>query len=152
MCIRDRHTLMTLSEIIEQEIPQADVAVMSGPSHAEEVGKGIPTTIVVGSRNRKTAEYLQNIFMNEVFRVYTVSYTHLDVYKRQVFNDPVTPACIHADSRRMWRVIENLFNNICKYAMPGTRVYLDLEKANDLIEVSIKNISEYQLNISPRCV
>lgn len=66
-----------------------------------------------------------------------------------VFNDPVTPACIHADSRRMWRVIENLFNNICKYAMPGTRVYLDLEKANDLIEVSIKNISEYQLNISP---
>ena len=66
----EEHTLMTLSEIIEQEIPQADVAVMSGPSHAEEVGKGIPTTIVVGSRNRKTAEYLQNIFMNEVFRVY----------------------------------------------------------------------------------
>lgn len=66
----EEHTLMTLSEIIEQEIPQADVAVMSGPSHAEEVGRGIPTTIVVGSKNRKTAEYLQNIFMNEVFRVY----------------------------------------------------------------------------------
>ena len=42
-------TLMTLSEIIEEEIPQADVAVLSGPSHAEEVGRGIPTTIVVGS-------------------------------------------------------------------------------------------------------
>ncbi len=41
-------TLMTLSEIIAQEIPQADVAVMSGPSHAEEVGRGLPTTIVVG--------------------------------------------------------------------------------------------------------
>lgn len=66
----EEHTLMTLSEIIEQEIPQADVAVMSGPSHAEEVGKGIPTTIVVGAKRRKTAEYLQNIFMNEVFRVY----------------------------------------------------------------------------------
>lgn len=63
-------TLMTLSEIIEEEIPQADVAVLSGPSHAEEVGRGIPTTIVVGSRKKKTAEYLQNIFMNEVFRVY----------------------------------------------------------------------------------
>lgn len=63
-------TLMTLSEIIEQEIPQADVAVMSGPSHAEEVGKGIPTTIVVGAKSKATAEYIQSLFMNEVFRVY----------------------------------------------------------------------------------
>ncbi len=66
----EEHTLMTLSEIIEQEIPQADVAVMSGPSHAEEVGRGIPTSIVVGARSRATAEYIQNLFMNEVFRVY----------------------------------------------------------------------------------
>lgn len=64
-------TLMTLSEIIEEEIPEADVAVLSGPSHAEEVGKGLPTTIVVGSKKKETAEYLQNLFMNEVFRVYT---------------------------------------------------------------------------------
>lgn len=66
----EEHTTMTLSEIIEQEIPQADVAVMSGPSHAEEVGQGIPTTIVVGARTRETAEYIQNLFMNEAFRVY----------------------------------------------------------------------------------
>lgn len=66
----EEHTVMTLSEIIEQEIPQADVAVMSGPSHAEEVGRGIPTTIVVGAKTRATAEYIQNLFMNEVFRVY----------------------------------------------------------------------------------
>lgn len=63
-------TLMTLSEIIEQEIPQADVAVLSGPSHAEEVGRGVPTTIVVGAKSKATAEYIQNLFMNEVFRVY----------------------------------------------------------------------------------
>ncbi|MCM1173836.1 MAG: NAD(P)H-dependent glycerol-3-phosphate dehydrogenase [Blautia sp.] len=63
-------TLFTLSEIIEEEIPQAKAAVLSGPSHAEEVGRGIPTTIVVGARKKDTAEYLQNIFMNEVFRVY----------------------------------------------------------------------------------
>lgn len=63
-------TLMTLSEIVEQEIPQADVAVMSGPSHAEEVGRGLPTTIVVGAKSRETAEYIQGLFMNEVFRVY----------------------------------------------------------------------------------
>lgn len=66
----EEHTLMTLSEIIEQEIPQADVAVMSGPSHAEEVGRGLPTSIVVGARSKATAEYIQNLFMNEVFRVY----------------------------------------------------------------------------------
>ncbi len=67
----EENTLMTLSEIIKEEIPQADVAVLSGPSHAEEVGRGIPTTIVVGAKSKKTAEFIQNLFMNEVFRVYT---------------------------------------------------------------------------------
>lgn len=67
------NSLMTLSEIVEEEVPQAVVAVLSGPSHAEEVGRGIPTTIVVGARKRATAEYLQNLFMNDVFRVYTSS-------------------------------------------------------------------------------
>lgn len=67
----EEKTLMTLSQVIEDELPQADVAVMSGPTHAEEVGKGIPTTIVVGAGSKKTAEYLQSIFMSEVFRVYT---------------------------------------------------------------------------------
>ena len=64
-------TLMTLSQQIEDEIPQADVAVLSGPSHAEEVGRGLPTSVVVGAKTRETAEYLQGLFMNEVFRVYT---------------------------------------------------------------------------------
>lgn len=67
----EEDTLMTLSQQIEQEIPQADVAVLSGPSHAEEVGRGLPTTVVVGARTEKTAVYLQEMFMNEVFRVYT---------------------------------------------------------------------------------
>lgn len=67
----EEKTLMTLSEIIEQEVPNADVCVLSGPSHAEEVGKGLPTTCVVSARTRKTAEYLQGIFMSPVFRVYT---------------------------------------------------------------------------------
>ncbi len=63
-------TLMTLSDIIEEEIPQATVTVLSGPSHAEEVGRGIPTTIVVGAPTKVVAEKIQTIFMNEVFRVY----------------------------------------------------------------------------------
>ena len=64
-------TLMTLSDIIEQEIPNANVCVLSGPSHAEEVGRGLPTTCVVSAGKRETAEYLQGIFMSPVFRVYT---------------------------------------------------------------------------------
>lgn len=67
----EESTLMTLSEQIEEELPQADVAVLSGPSHAEEVGRELPTTCVVGAGTRETAEYFQKIFMNEVFRVYT---------------------------------------------------------------------------------
>lgn len=66
-------TLMTLSEQIEEELPEADVAVLSGPSHAEEVGRGLPTTCVVGATTRETAEYLQSAFMNQGFRVYTSS-------------------------------------------------------------------------------
>ena len=67
----EEKTLMTLSEVIEEEIPQAQVAVLSGPSHAEEVGKGVPTTIVAGAKTRSAAEKIQNIFMSPVFRVYT---------------------------------------------------------------------------------
>ncbi|SHI30015.1 NAD(P)H-dependent glycerol-3-phosphate dehydrogenase [Parasporobacterium paucivorans] len=66
-------TLMRLSEVIGEELPEADVAILSGPSHAEEVGNGMPTAIVVGAKTQETAEYLQNIFANDVFRVYTSS-------------------------------------------------------------------------------
>lgn len=69
----EENTLYTLSMIIEEEIPQAKVTVLSGPSHAEEVGRGLPTTVVVGAKEQATAEYLQNIFMSDVFRVYTSS-------------------------------------------------------------------------------
>ena len=67
----EEHTCLTLSEIIEEEIPQATVAVLSGPSHAEEVGRGLPTTLVVGAKKKVTAEYIQNVFMGDVLRVYT---------------------------------------------------------------------------------
>lgn len=67
----EESTLMTLSQQIEEEIPQADVAVLSGPSHAEEVGRELPTIVVVGAKTKETADYLQEMFMNEVFRVYT---------------------------------------------------------------------------------
>ena len=55
---------------------------------------------------------------------------------------------IMADSRRMWRIFDNLMNNICKYAQPDTRVYLSLEKKDDQALFTFKNVSREQLNIS----
>ena len=67
----EESTLYTMTDVILDEIPNADVAVLSGPSHAEEVSRYIPTTVVAGAKSRKTAEKIQQIFMNEAFRVYT---------------------------------------------------------------------------------
>ncbi|MCC8065492.1 MAG: NAD(P)-dependent glycerol-3-phosphate dehydrogenase [Clostridiales bacterium] len=66
-------TLMTMTDIIEDVIPQANAAVISGPSHAEEVARGLPTTIVIGARDEATARKLQKLFMSPVFRVYISS-------------------------------------------------------------------------------
>ncbi|WP_338948292.1 NAD(P)H-dependent glycerol-3-phosphate dehydrogenase [Fusobacterium nucleatum] len=69
----EEDTLKTMTDIIEEELKgkNPQVAVLSGPSHAEEVGKGIPTTCVVSAHNKELTLYLQNIFMNPSFRVYT---------------------------------------------------------------------------------
>ncbi|SFQ05774.1 glycerol-3-phosphate dehydrogenase (NAD(P)+) [Lachnospiraceae bacterium XBB1006] len=67
----EEDTNLTLAEIIKEELPEAEVAVLCGPSHAEEVGRRIPTTVVAGSKKKEVAELVQNIFMNENFRVYT---------------------------------------------------------------------------------
>lgn len=69
----EENTLMTLTEIIEEEIKNqsVEVCVLSGPSHAEEVGREIPTSVVVGAKKKATALLLQDVFMNKVFRVYT---------------------------------------------------------------------------------
>ncbi len=67
----EEKTLKTLSEVIEEELPMADVAVLSGPSHAEEVSHLLPTTCVAGAHKRETAEKIQTVFMSQAFRVYT---------------------------------------------------------------------------------
>lgn len=64
-------TLMNLTDVIEDEIPVARVGVLSGPSHAEEVGRKLPTTVVAGAHDKETAEIIQDAFMNSYFRVYT---------------------------------------------------------------------------------
>jgi glycerol-3-phosphate dehydrogenase (NAD(P)+) len=69
----ENESLLTLSNVLKEELPDCDISVMSGPSHAEEVARKIPTTNVVASSNHKTATYIQDIFMNPFFRVYTNS-------------------------------------------------------------------------------
>ena len=59
---------------------------------------------------------------------------------KMIVNLPAEPAVVHVDGRRMWRVLENIFGNAAKYAMPGTRV--------NAVDLSLKNVSEHQLNIS----
>ena len=67
----ENESLSTLHTVICEELPSCDIAVMSGPSHAEEVARKIPTTNVVAASSQKTAEFIQNVFMNPYFRVYT---------------------------------------------------------------------------------
>ena len=62
---------MTLSQVIEEELPMADVAVLSGPSHAEEVARGIPTTCLITCENEAAAKVVQEEFANPRFRLYT---------------------------------------------------------------------------------
>ena len=67
----EESTLKTQVEILEELLPTATLGALSGPTHAEEVILGLPTTIVSASENREMAEYVQNVFMAPNFRVYT---------------------------------------------------------------------------------
>lgn len=67
----EQKSLKRLSEIVEEAIPGVNYVVLSGPSHAEEVGKLMPTTIVAAAKDLELAEYVQDIFMTDVLRIYT---------------------------------------------------------------------------------
>lgn len=66
-----------------------------------------------------------------------------------VFSLPEHPVYIRADGALLWRVIDNLLSNICKYALPGTRVYLGIERSGETLTISAKNVSKAALNIPP---
>ncbi|MGX4598708.1 NAD(P)H-dependent glycerol-3-phosphate dehydrogenase [Faecalimicrobium sp. JNUCC 81] len=67
----EKGTGLRLSEVCEQELPNNPYVTLSGPSHAEEVAKDIPTTVVVASENLEIAQVVQDVFMSPKFRVYT---------------------------------------------------------------------------------
>lgn len=67
----DVSSLSTMSQLINKYLPNNSYVALSGPSHAEEVSKNIPTAIVSASKNRKDAEFIQDLFTTETLRVYT---------------------------------------------------------------------------------
>ncbi len=67
----EKKSLKLLSDILEEELPDSNIAVLSGPSHAEEVARSIPTSVVAASKSLPVAEIVQNAMSNEYFRIYT---------------------------------------------------------------------------------
>jgi glycerol-3-phosphate dehydrogenase (NAD(P)+) len=69
----EEDSLKRLSQVLGEELPQAHIVVLSGPSHAEEVSRGVPTTVVAASSHKEAAVAVQEVFMNPNFRIY-ISY------------------------------------------------------------------------------
>lgn len=67
----EKETLYTLNEIVEEEMPNAKIGGLSGPSHAEEVSMGVPTALVIASNHQEVLDNVQDTFMNETLRIYT---------------------------------------------------------------------------------
>ena len=66
----EEESLKRMSEVLEEELPENPVVVLTGPSHAEEVALGVPTTVVVASKDMQYADYIQSIMSNNTFRIY----------------------------------------------------------------------------------
>lgn len=95
-----------------------------------------------------------NLQMMDVNFVEILNQTIGEIEEKMSANDleviasvPEIPVIVHVDGRRMWRVLENIFNNAAKYAMPKTRVYADLQIKEEVAEFTLKNISAQKLNI-----
>lgn len=115
-----------LKKLIEDLIEASKASTGNLPVHLERLEAGIFMTQTVGEFEEKTKE------------------AGLDL----VIEKPETPVYIMADSRHFWRVIDNLMNNICKYAQNGTRVYINLEVKEAQVSITFRNTSKYPLNIS----
>ena len=115
-----------LKKLIEDLIEASKASTGNLPVHLEKLEAGIFMTQTVGEFEEKTKA------------------AGLDL----VIEKPDTPVYIMADSRHFWRVIDNLMNNICKYAQNGTRVYINLEVKEAQVSITFRNTSKYPLNIS----
>ena len=87
-----------------------------------------------------------NVFLTQVLGEYQQRLTEGKI--ESVLTLDKTDPHINADGRLLWRVLDNLLGNVCKYAMPGTRVYLSSETEDGHVLITLRNISRYPLNIS----
>ena len=115
-----------LKKLIEDLIEASKAAAGSLPVHPEPCDLTILMQQVLG----EFAERLEGVGLTSVVSC------------------PEEPVMILADGRHMWRILDNLMNNICKYAQQGTRVYLSLEKDKGNALMTFRNISREELNIS----
>ena len=115
-----------LKKLIEDLIEASKASTGNLPVHLERLEAGIFMTQTVGEFEEKTKAAGLDLVIEK---------TEMPVY-------------IMADSRHFWRVIDNLMNNICKYAQSGTRVYINLEVKEAQVSITFRNTSKYPLNIS----
>ena len=98
----EKESLSTLDEVIKEEIPNVKLAVLSGPSHAEEVSKAVPTAMVIASEDEEIANELRDVFMNENLRVYT-STDMKGVELRRSLKKYYSILCRCSSRNRSWR-------------------------------------------------
>lgn len=115
-----------LKKLTEDLIEASKASTGSMPVQMEQIELGVFLTQTVGEFEEKL----------------TSAGLHVVMHK------PETEVFVNADGRHLWRVVENLVQNICKYAQPDTRVYIDLDDREKEAVISFKNISRYELNIS----
>lgn len=115
-----------LKKLIEDLMEASKASTGSLPVHMELCDATVMLTQVIG-------EFKERAEQNQL---------------ELVVESPKPPVFIMADGRHLWRVIDNLMSNICKYAMPGTRVYITLEQFHGMVIMTFRNISKSRLNIS----
>ncbi len=98
----EKETLSTLDEVLKEEMPNVKLAILSGPSHAEEVSKSVPTAMVIASEDEKIANELRDVFMNENLRVYT-STDVKGVELRRSIKKHYSILCRCSSRNRTWR-------------------------------------------------
>lgn len=115
--------------------------------------KNLTEDVVEASKVSSGNVTLEMMNMNLIELIHQVEGEFEDRFEEKkltyISHIPYDNALIHVDGKRMWRILENVFINIYKYAMPGTRVYAELIQTGQSIEFSLKNVSEKPLNISP---
>jgi signal transduction histidine kinase len=125
LTILDRQSAR-LKKLIEDLMEASKASTGNLPVHMELCDATVMLTQVVGEFEERAKE------------------NQLDI----VVGSPKPPVQIMADGRHLWRIIDNLMSNICKYAQPGTRVYINLEQFHGMVIMTFRNISRDRLNIS----